>query len=248
MSQDLAPPPPLHAGAALFLDLDGTLAPIEQTPSQVGPVARRTRLLARLNQRLGGAVAVLSGRTIEDIDRIIEDGCTAIAGVHGLARRTAQGKIVQSAPSAGLAHARSVLTALAVARKGLLLEDKLHSLALHYRLAPAAEAAVRDSCDRLAEQDELVIQHGEMVCELRTPGPTKGDALRAFLLEPPFKGRTPVMVGDDLTDEHGFAAASACGGFGVLVGAPRDTAARYRLDRVESVLDWLETEREIMGE
>lgn len=226
---------------ALFLDLDGTLAPIEATPALVLPTQRRTRLLAGLTARFGGAVAILSGRTIEEIDRILEDGCTAVSGVHGLTRRTTEGGLIKVLPSHRLDQARIMLGTFAEAHPGLVLEDKVHSLALHYRNAPETAEAVWDVCARLAELDELTVQQGHMVCELRTPGPDKGDSLRAFLSAAPFAGRAPIMVGDDLTDEHGFVAASEHGGFGVLVGPGRRTAARYALSDVEGVLEWLET-------
>ncbi|WP_303703535.1 trehalose-phosphatase, partial [Brevundimonas naejangsanensis] len=101
------------------------------------------------------------------------------------------------------------------------------------------EAATRLATD-LAASTGLILQPGSMVLELKTPGADKGTAVRAFMQEPPFLGATPVMVGDDLTDEAAFEAAQALGGFGVLVGAPRLTAARYGLPGVSAVLDWLE--------
>ncbi|MBU2118540.1 MAG: trehalose-phosphatase, partial [Alphaproteobacteria bacterium] len=130
--------------------------------------------------------------------------------------------------------------AFAAARPGLIVEDKTVAAGLHYRGDPrhaeAAEALARD----LAARTGLKLQPGKLVLELKTPGADKGTALAAFMAEPPFAGGVPVMVGDDLTDEYGFAAAEALGGFGVLVGAPRPTAARHGLEDVAAVLDWLE--------
>lgn len=230
----------LQSTDALFLDLDGTLAPIEASPELVVPVERRSRLLGGLQDRLGGALAILSGRTVDDIDRILEARCEAVAGVHGLARRSTIGGIVESPPDQALDHARALLEPFVASRPGLLLEHKGQALAVHFRGAPEAGEAVRDLCMRIAGLNDLVVQEGKMVCELRTAGPSKGDALNAFLLEETFRGRFPIMVGDDLTDEHAFRAAEEAGGFGVLVGPERPSAARHRLATVEAVLDWLE--------
>jgi len=118
-------------------------------------------------------------------------------------------------------------------------EDWL-SVALHYRLARAHAEAARAVAAQLAAQTGLVLQRGDMVEELRTPGPTKGDSVGVFLTRPPFAGARPVFVGDDVTDEHGFEAVQALGGAGVLVGAGRPTAARFRIAGVEEALAWLE--------
>lgn len=237
----LAPPPALAPGrTALFLDLDGTLAHIAARPEAVGPQPRRTRLLKRLAKRLGGRLAVISGRSLEDVDRILEDEVRATAAVHGLVRRNAAGSVMGRSPHPGLDDARVALEALEDAWPGLLLEDKRLALALHYRNAPQAADLVVEACRRLAGTSGLTLQLGQMVAELRTPGPDKGDSVRAFMNEAPFAAAMPVFVGDDLTDEDGFAAAHALGGFGVLVGPPRETAARYGLPDVEAVLAWLE--------
>lgn len=233
-------PPPLDLRDALFLDLDGTLAPIEATPDAVQFCVRRSDLLARLEDAMNGALAVLSGRTLEDIERILGGPPRAVAAVHGLVRRAPDGSLISPPPDPGLDRAREILRSLTKARSGLLLEDKGLSLAVHYRGAPGAGDAVREAVERLAVEEGLSRQDGDMVTELRTAGPNKGDAMRAFLAEPPFAGRRPIMVGDDLTDEHAFRAAADLGGFGILVGPPRPTAARYRLRNAEAVLAWLE--------
>jgi trehalose 6-phosphate phosphatase len=116
-------------------------------------------------------------------------------------------------------------------------------VALHYRLAPARGAEARVMAHRLAERTGLVLQGGDMVVELRPPGPAKGDGIRDFMEGAPFEGATPVFVGDDATDEHGFAEVARLGGFGVLVGRPRPTGARFGLRNVEDVLAWLEAAR-----
>jgi trehalose 6-phosphate phosphatase len=233
-------PGPLELeGVALFLDLDGVLAPIAARPEDVVPVAARTRLLRALHQALDGRLAVISGRTIADLDRILDGSVAALAGVHGLERRGAGGGLWRAEPSPALGGLRPAFASLTQAWPGVEIEEKGLSVGIHYRAAPAALAAVREVVESLAPSVDLTVQWGNMVAELRTPGPDKGDALTAFMAEPPFAGSRPIFVGDDLTDEHGFAAAAACGGYGVLVGAPRPTAARMRLDDVEAVYDWL---------
>lgn len=235
----MRPPPDLTLNAALFLDLDGTLAPIEARPADVVFDADRAALLARLERAMGGALAVISGRSLEDVRRILGAAPGAVGAVHGLVRRRADGMLVEPAPSADLDGARKVLGALVRAWPGLILEDKGLSVAVHYRQAPAAAPMVEQAVARILAATTLIRQDGSMVCELRTPGPDKSAALMAFMGEAPFAGRYPVMVGDDLTDESAFAAAAAAGGFGVLVGRRPDTAARYGLRDVDAVKAWL---------
>ena len=234
-------PPRLDlAATALFLDLDGTLADIAQTPDAVGPVARRTRVLNALAPALGGRLAVLSGRSIAEVDRILEGAVASVAGLHGLDRRRSDGVLDATPPHPALSDARECLSQLAMAQQGLLLEDKGASIALHYRQSPEAGPAVIDCARRLARQTGLVLQEGHMVAELRTPGPDKGQALAAFMAEAPFAGAKPLMIGDDLTDEDAFAAALALGGEAILIGLPRHSRSRWRLEGPDALLAWLE--------
>ena len=235
-----APTPLDLEGAALFLDLDGTLAPIAERPQDVGPDPRRTSLLERLSGCLDGRLAVISGRGLEDIDRILEGCVRPVAAVHGLVRRCADGRLHETPPHPGLRLARAAFHALATADPRLLVEDKGRSVTLHYRQAPDAEALAHQAAQRLALETGLWRQDGAMVVELRTPGPSKGDSVRAFLSEAPFAGARPVFVGDDLTDEDGFAAVHDLGGFGVMVGPIRPTRAQFRLRNVDHALAWLE--------
>lgn len=238
---DLPAPRALQArDTALFLDLDGTLAPLAPTPQEVRPDPRRTALLRALEHRLEGRLAVVSGRTLADVDRILERQVAAVAAVHGLVRRHADGRTEAAEPHPGLRPAFDALTDFARRDPGLIVEDKGLSVALHYRLAPGERRAARALARRVAEDTGLALQHGDMVEELRTPGPTKGDSVAAFLRQAPFAGARPVFLGDDATDEHGFEAVQALGGLGVLVGEPRPTAARARLPDVEAALAWLE--------
>jgi trehalose 6-phosphate phosphatase len=215
------------------------LARIEARPDAVGPDRRRNALLRRLAERLEGRLAVVSGRTLEQIDAILEGATASAAGVHGLERRGFDGTVTRMTPHPGLADAGARFGELAAGQPGLIVEEKGLSLTLHYRLAPQAAAMVRSEAEALANNLGLVLQCGDMVVELKTPGADKGSAVRTFMAEPPFAGTVPVFVGDDLTDEDGVRAAAALGGYGVLVGPPRATAAVARLDDVEAVLDWM---------
>lgn len=236
----LAPPPPLSVGeTALFLDLDGTLAGIEPHPGAVGPDHRRNDLLSRLGRGLGERLAIVSGRGLEDIDRILAGGVAAVAGVHGLDRRRADGQRVVDPPPAQLVQARAAIEAALCPHPGLVIEDKGLAFAVHFRQAPELAAEVADVAGAVAASCGLLLQPGDMVVELRPPGHDKGDAIAAFMDEPPFKGFTPVFVGDDMTDENGFRAVARLDGYGVLVGRPRATDARFRLANVEAVMQWL---------
>jgi trehalose 6-phosphate phosphatase len=235
-----APKPLRLGGAALFLDLDGTLAPIAARPQDVRPDPRRTLLLERLKAGLDGRLAVVSGRTLADIDRILERRITCVAAVHGLVRRDCDGTLHEPEPHRKMASAVALLKTFAARDSGLIVEEKGHSVALHFRLARHYAAEARSLAHHIVSQTGLTLQEGDMVEELRTPGPDKGDSIAAFMEEARFKGCTPIFVGDDVTDEHGFDAVSRLGGFGVLAGPQRATHARYRLGGVEEVMTWLE--------
>lgn len=235
-----APKPLRLGGAALFLDLDGTMAAIAARPQDVRPEPRRTQLLERLKVGLEGRLAVVSGRTLADIDRILERRIICVAAVHGLIRRDCDGTLHQPEPHPKMAAALALLKAFAVQDSGLIVEEKGVSVALHFRLARHYAAEARALAHHIVSQTGLTLQEGDMVEELRIPGPNKGDSIRAFMAEPRFKGCTPIFVGDDVTDEHGFDEVAKLGGFGVLVGPQRATHARYRLGSVEDVMTWLE--------
>jgi len=240
---DVLPAPmiPQLDRTALFADLDGTLAPIEATPQAVGPNASRRRLIDALTRALSGRFAVVSGRSLADIDRVFENRVAAVAAVHGLVRRNAERKLFATAVGEGaLTAALDTLRAFAANHAGLLVEDKGSAIALHYRQSPASEPASRTLARHLAADLALEVQEGDMVVELRVPGPDKGDAINAFMAESPFAGYVPVFLGDDFTDESGFEAAQALGGFGVIVGARRPTLAKYALADVAAARTWLQ--------
>ena len=208
------------------------------------PVDQRLRiLLGDLAIRLDGRLAILSGRSLDDLTARLGLGPVPMAGSHGLERRSAGGIVTRAAVPPELARATDAARTFAVAH-GLLLETKAAGVALHYRDARHAEAAVDAFARLLAADTGLYLQSGNCVRELRVPGADKGDAVRAFMAEPPFDLGRPVVVGDDLTDEHAFEAATALGGSAILVGDARQTAAGYRLPTVEATLDWLSGSRE----
>jgi trehalose 6-phosphate phosphatase len=239
---DTSPPPP-SAEWAYFFDIDGTLADIAAKPSGVRIEREILHLIYELHAGTGGAMALISGRSIEDVDRLFGGSGLPVAGQHGLERRTAKGEIVRR-PSEEklLLHVREELSRRAMRDDRLLLEFKGLCVAMHYRAAPEREEFVKDLMASVALQlgDGYVLQPGKMVVELKPAGKDKGVAVREFLDEKPFLGRTPVFVGDDLTDEVGFTVVNAMSGHSVKVGGG-PTAARWRLRRVASVREWLKT-------
>lgn len=236
----LSPPPVDVRRLALFLDMDGVLASLAPTPDAVMPDPRRTAVLRRLGPALGGRLAVISGRTLAEIDRITEASSPAASGVHGLEIRSRDGAVHTPEADPAIRSVVAAFTAFAEAHPGVIVEDKGVAAGLHYRQAPAAAADAERLARDLAARTGLTLQPGHMIFELKTPGTDKGTALTSLMTGAPFAGGVPVMFGDDQTDEHAFRAAAALGGFGVLVGPMRSTDARYRLDGVPQVLDWLE--------
>ena len=229
-------------GWAIFLDIDGTLVEIAETPQgvQLGPALITT--LASLLRVSDGAVALVSGRLIETIDRLFSPLRLPVAGLHGCERRSAGGEISRLVqPPEGLTEARSRLLAFARACPGLLVEDKRLSLAVHYRGAQGRRAeilaAVEDAAAALGPGVHVLA--GKMVFEIRPAGVDKGAAIEAFMAEPPFHGRTPVFIGDDLTDEDGFAVVNRLGGHSIRVDGDWPTHARWQVRSVSELLDWL---------
>lgn len=235
------PPPPdrLLDNAALFLDFDGTLVELAETPDAIRVAPGLVPMLARLRRRLAGRIAIISGRSLDDLKRHVPLHDIAFSGSHGLELQLADGSKLPLSIPLGLDHVHAAVARFAAVDEGLVVEEKPVGIALHYRLAPQREAGVLAFMSALAAANDFSLQRGKMVVELRPDGANKGDALTAFMTEPEFTGAVPVFVGDDLTDEHAFAAAAALGGAGVLVGPARATAATYRLDSVAAVAQWL---------
>lgn len=237
-----SPPPPLYrfAPAALFLDFDGTLVELAESPGAITVPTRLKPLLYRLAERLDGRLAIVSGRAVDDLQAHLGGVALALSGSHGVELHYGDGRSIPVSAPPGLAEARESIRRFAAGRDGLLVEDKPAGIALHYRLAPERAEEADAFLEALAERTGFIVQRGKMVAELRPEGFGKGGALRRLMGEPPFTGARPVFVGDDLTDEDAFRAAAALGGDGVLVGADRPSAARWRLDGVTEVTDWLE--------
>jgi trehalose 6-phosphate phosphatase len=193
-----------------------------------------------LAKAAGGAVAIISGRPIADIDRMLDPLTLPVAGVHGLERRAANGKIFRAAlPEAPLAAARVRLQGLARLHPGLLVEEKPGSVALHFRRRPELEPQCMEIARTIAEAcGELQALHGKMVLEFKAGHATKADAVAAFLKEEPFRGRRPFFAGDDSTDEDVFAKMLEWQGISIKVG-PGATAAAYRAPCIDAFRDWL---------
>lgn len=232
--------PKPRADLAFFLDVDGTLLPIAETPSAVSPSHAVCALLDKLRSASGGAVAVISGRPLEELDRLLCEQHFPAAGQHGGERRDAQGMITRAEPhSHSLESLRDVMHQLANADTRLLLEDKGLSLALHYRRAPECGPELRSKLQSVLDAyPQYVLQNGKQVLEVRPSGTSKAHAVEAFMSEAPFLGRVPVFIGDDVTDEDGFASVNRLGGISIKVG-DGDSIAHYRLADSEAVLKWL---------
>jgi trehalose 6-phosphate phosphatase len=237
-----ADPPGLPASASLFLDFDGTLAPLALRPQDVSVAAWVVPTLQSLRRHLQGALAIVSGRPLSAIDDFLHPLVLVAAGCHGALRRSVSGRIElhESQPPANVV---SCARLLAARHDGLLLESKPSGLALHFRLSPELATMCRQQlAQALAEAPGAALEwellDGHCVCELKQRSVSKGGAVRAYLAEAPFTGRLPVFVGDDVTDEDGIRAVQAEGGFGIRVG-PGDSEARYRLTDTDAVAAWL---------
>lgn len=244
--------PSFNRDWALFLDVDGTLLELAERPSDVSAPARLVEVLQSLERRI--PLALVSGRRIADLDRLFAPLLLPIAGQHGAERRSAGGELIfQPFSRTHLQVALDTVTQWAASNAGIVIEDKGLSFTLHYRLAPT----LKDSASRIVRQAieragaDYVVAPGNMVWEVRAAGCDKGRVVAAFMDEPPFAGRIPVFIGDDIGDEDGFHSINHRGGHSFKVG-PGETAARFRFADVSDVLtwlhryaDWLEDQKEI---
>jgi trehalose 6-phosphate phosphatase len=222
---------------AIFTDFDGTLVEIAETPDAIDVPAELTDRLDRALQDFDRAFAVLTGREISDIDRYLSPLQLPVAGAHGAQRRRADGTLegIDREISATAEAIARELEPLAQANPGLLLEAKEGAVAMHFRQAPELEGAVHLAMqESLMDHPQFTLVPGKMVLEARPVGFDKGAALKAFMQEEPFAGRTPIFIGDDRTDEDAFRAAQELGGIGIKLG-PGDTSARMRIADVASV-------------
>jgi trehalose 6-phosphate phosphatase len=234
-----AAPLPTNAWC-LFLDVDGTLLELADHPGAVFVDRELRELLARLRSAAEGAVALVSGRTIADLDRLFDDPTLLIAGMHGCERRDANGAL-HVAPVAleQLSPVRAGLQRLAARHPGLLLEDKGAGLALHFLKARELEHELRAEVSLLAAPlvPHFALLDGHAVIEVKPAAHTKDSAVTAFMEEAPFRGRQPIFIGDDQTDYCGFAAVRRFDGIAIAVGSR--VKAEWWLPGPAAVRQWL---------
>jgi trehalose 6-phosphate phosphatase len=223
---------------AIFLDLDGTIVEIAEHPDAVHVGPDTLHLLKALSAKAKGALALISGREIAAIDRLLDPLKLPTAGVHGLERRDGAG--VLHAPEHVDVNPISFVFEKALGdESGVVIERKPGAVAVHYRLRPDLE---RRCCEIVrevvGERADLRLIHGKMVFEIVQRGADKGSVIKAFLGEPPFQGRIPIFAGDDVTDEAGFAAVNSRGGVSIKVGEQK-TSAQFRAKNVRELQQWL---------
>lgn len=229
---------------ALLLDIDGTLLDIALTPHdvRVPPTLRKT--LAKLQERTGGAIALVSGRSLSDIDLIFAPLKLSAVGGHG-----AEMRVMPDSSKANGAKSRFLdknirtrLTDVAQVGEGIIVEDKGYSVALHYRLAPNKQRAIEDAVAAICSElpaGWVEILPGKAVIEIKKSGFNKGTALRDLMAHAPFAGRQPIFVGDDKTDDAAFAVVPEFGGIAISVGRMVPGVAQ-RFEAPSDVRRWLE--------
>jgi trehalose 6-phosphate phosphatase len=209
---------------ALFADADGTLLDIAMKPDEVYAPEGLVDTLDRAFVALDGALAIVTGRRVEEIDRIFDPTKLPASGVHGAQTRVARdGPIVDRGAPDIPQDLANAIRKVAAQFSGTLVEDKREALAVHWRAAPQVEAALHDQLVKLLQARGLAgltVLRGHYVFEIKSPATSKGDAVRVFMQRPPFAERRPVFIGDDVTDVAGMAAAKALGGLAFSVGAP----------------------------
>ena len=235
--------PSVTDNSALFLDIDGTILDMARTPEAVVVPPELPAALERLRDRLDGALALVSGRSLALIDTLFLPFRPAAVGCHGAEVRGAQGRVTELAPPIP-DTVRALFRELAGLYPGLLLEDKVHALALHYRQAPQAWPeleAIMERNQTLFRAEQVSILHGKAVIDARPVGVDKGAGVRALMATTPFAGRIPLFGGDDTTDLDVFRVLPQLGGEGFSVGK-RFPGARYLFDNPASVRHWLTRE------
>jgi trehalose 6-phosphate phosphatase len=234
------PPRVLPEGASLFLDFDGTLVDLIDQPDRVVADEELRDLLTALDARLGGRLAVVSGRSLAQLDAMLGPlaQSVALSGSHGSEHRW-RGIDTQPHRPAALDEAAARLHPFAAQNPGMLVEAKSFGIALHYRQCPEAEPAARKTARDVATELGLCVQDGKMMVELRVAGGDKGTAVRRLMAQSPMHGTRPIFLGDDRTDEAAFETVTELGGFGILVGPARRTAATFGLASPSAVRAWL---------
>jgi trehalose 6-phosphate phosphatase len=240
MSSIETPPLPTARDCCLFLDIDGTLLDIAPTPDAVSVDEPLRGLLRGLEKACDGALALVSGRPIADIDELFEPLFLAVAGVHGCERRDALGHWMRPAfRDSGFAEFRDRLKEALSPLDGLLIENKDYALAMHYRLSPKLETPLRSVLKRVSPDlpDTHEVIEGDEVIEIKPASHDKASAIEAFMQEAPFAGRYPIFIGDDLTDQDGFVAVRRHHGMAIAVGS--NVNSEWRLDAPRDVRRWL---------
>lgn len=234
-------PPISLTDHGLFLDIDGTLLDLAPTPESVVVPEGLVEVLSRLQERLDGALALVSGRALASIDPLFAPLSLTAAGQHGAELRCHGKAATHLPPLPALASVRQQLAALIADLDGVLVEDKGHTIALHYRQNPEAAGILQECLNTLvADQTQgLALLEGKKVYEIKPNATHKGSAVQFFMQAPPFAGRKPVYVGDDRTDEDGFAAAETLGGYAIGVGPRYGDSSAYWLPSPAAVRDWL---------
>jgi trehalose 6-phosphate phosphatase len=225
----------------IFLDFDGTLVDIEDHPDDVRVDASTFRFIENLRSKVGDALALISGRDINVLDRLLHPLILPVAGVHGLQRRDAAGRLHTPIIDHRIveAVAKDIQSAFSE-EPGIAIERKTGAVAVHYRLRPDYEKRCHDLAERLVrDRPKLHLIKGNMVCEIRRDGKNKAAVIEEFLGERPFKGRKPIFAGDDTTDESGFVAVNANGGVSIKVGEGPSNA-KFRVGGVLELREWFE--------
>ncbi|MFZ2994998.1 trehalose-phosphatase [Sphingobium sp.] len=233
-----APPVALLSGAALFLDFDGTLAPIAERPDDVRVDAALLDTLHALRARLNGRLAIVSGRSVATL-RDLGFGDFLMAGTHGLEFARPGEDVDAPQRLTAIDTVEAAFNDFVADKPGLLVERKTISVGLHFRGDPTFADESDALGVALAKQYGLAIQRGKMLIELRPGGADKGSAVARLMRESPMEGGVPIFIGDDVTDEEGFAVAVELGGAGILVGPYRTTRAAYNLEQVAAVRHYL---------
>ncbi len=236
-----APPAIDPVQASLFLDFDGTLVELADRPEAVSVSAGLSALVERLALKLERRIAVVSGRSTAQLSAFFGplSDTLALVGSHGAEVRALGSEVVAPKAPTALREAEQLFAEAFVGNERILIEVKTLGVAIHYRLDQAAETAAVRLASGFASKHGLELQRGKMLVEVRVGGHDKGSGIAALMSVAPFAGSVPIFLGDDLTDEPGFRRCAELGGAGVLVGAPRPTAAQYRLPDVAAVHDWL---------
>jgi trehalose 6-phosphate phosphatase len=237
MSQEMLPR--ITDGTALFLDFDGTLVELASQPEAVQVPAQLVGTLSALSRRLGGALAMVSGRRLSDLDHFLAPLKLPAAAEHGAVCRDAADRLIDAGQT-DIQHVLHAAQSLLRQHPGLKLEEKTHAISLHYRQAPELEKlCLQKMREAVAISEGLELMQGKCVIDIKPAGVSKGTAIAALMAQPPFAGRQPVFAGDDVTDEAGFEQVQRMGGHAIKVG-PGTTLAHHRCDTVADLMAWLQ--------